>query len=95
MLQLLKRPSAFVPLAISGAFLAALLTAFAQGRLARAPDEGTGAHLFQIVMPLQLLITLFFAATWLPRNTKPALGVLALQSCAAIGVLAIVYFNRL
>lgn len=95
MLQLLKRPSAFVPLAISGAFLAALLTALAQGRLVPQPDEGTGAHLFQILMPVQLLIIVFFAATWLPRNTKPAVQVLALQICAAIGVLAIVYFNRL
>lgn len=95
MLQLLKRPSGFLPLAISGAFLVMLLTALAQGRLVRQPDEGAAAHLFQILMPAQLLIIVFFAVSWLPQRPKAALRVLGLQAGAALAVLAIVYVRHL
>jgi glucan phosphoethanolaminetransferase (alkaline phosphatase superfamily) len=95
MLDLLRRPSAFAPLLISLGFLATLLTKFFQGTLVRQPDEGTAAHLFQILMPLQILIVAFFAACWLPRRTKPALAILSLQVAAAVAVVAIVYFEHL
>jgi hypothetical protein len=95
MLSLLKRPSAFLPLAISGAFLIAFVIGIAEGRLVRQPDEGTGAHLFQILMPAQLLIIAFFAISWIPKKPKSALQVLVLQGCAALAVLAIVYFRHL
>jgi hypothetical protein len=95
MLALLKRPSAFLPLAISAGFLTAFLIMFVEGTLVRHPDEGTVAHLFQILMPAQLLIIVFFARSWLPKNPKPALQVLALQASAALGVLAVVYFRSL
>jgi hypothetical protein len=94
-LALLRRPSAFVPLAISGAFLIAFLIGIAEGRLVRQPDEDTGAHLFQILMPTQLLIIAFFAISWLPKKPKATLQVLALQVSAALAVLAIVYFRHL
>lgn len=95
MLALLKRPSAFLPLVISGAFLVAFSIGLAEGRLVRQPDEDTGAHLFQILMPTQLLIIAFFAFSWLPKKPKPTLQVLALQVSAALAVLAIVYFRHL
>ena len=95
MLELLKRPSAFVPLLISAAFLAVFLVGIAQGALVRQPDEDVGAHLFQILMPLQFLIIAFFAISWVPKHPKPALGVVALQAAAALAVLAIVYVRHL
>jgi len=95
MLALLRRPSAFLPLAISVAFLNAFLIGLVQGRLIRQPDENTGAHLFQILMPAQLLIIAFFAVSWLPKKPKPASQVLALQVSAALAVLAVVYFRHL
>ncbi len=61
MLALLKRPNAFVPLAISAAFLAALLGELLRGTLVLWPDEGALAHLFQILMPLQIPIIAWFA----------------------------------
>lgn len=94
-LSLLKRPNAFVPVAISGAFLIAFAIGIAEGRLVRQPDEGTAAHLFQILMPAQLLIIAFFAISWLPQKPKAALQVLALQAAAALTVLAIVYLRHL
>jgi hypothetical protein len=95
MLVLLKRPSGFLPLLISGAFLISFIFALAEGRLVPQPDEDTGAHLFQILMPAQLLIIAFFAISWLPKQPKPTLQVLALQVSAALAVLAVVYFRHL
>ncbi len=95
MLALLKRPSAFLPLAISAGFLTAFLIGILRGTLVPQPDEGTGAHLFQILMPAQLLIIAFFAISWLPKSPKPALQVLALQGSAALAVLAVVYLRHL
>jgi hypothetical protein len=95
MLALLRRPSAFVPLLISAGFLTAFAIGIVGGTLVRQPDEGTGAHLFQILMPLQVLIIVLFAATWLPKRPLPALRVLALQGCGLLAVLAIVYFRHL
>jgi hypothetical protein len=94
-MELFKRPSAFLPLAISGGFLAFFAVAYTQGTLVRQPDEGTGAHLFQLLMPVQLLIMLFFALTWVPKKPHAALPVLALQVAAALGVLAVVFVRHL
>lgn len=55
MLDLLKRPTAFLPLAISAGFLIVLLLGLAQGTLARQPDEDVAAHLFQILIPVQIV----------------------------------------
>jgi len=95
MFHLLKRPSAFLPLMISAGFLAVFLASFVQGTLVRERDEGTTAHLFQILMPAQLLIIIFFAISWLPNAPKPAARVLTLQTSAALAVLAVVYFRHL
>lgn len=95
MWDLLKRPIGFVPILISAGFLAVLLTGLTQGTLVRRPDEDTGAHLFQMLMPLQFLIMIIFAVSWLPRRTKAALEVLALQCGGAVAVLAIVYLRHL
>jgi hypothetical protein len=92
MTALLRRPSAFIPLLISGGFLVAFAIGIAQGTLVRQPDEGTGAHLFQILMPLQALVIAFFAITWIPKIPRPAGAVVALQCAAAFSVIAIVFF---
>lgn len=54
-------------------------------------DEGLEAHLFQLIMPLQALIILAFALTWLLKRPKAAVAVIGLQVAAAAAVLAIVY----
>jgi uncharacterized membrane protein YoaK (UPF0700 family) len=93
--DLLRRPTGVLPLVISGGFLAILLSGLAQGTLVRQPDEGTAAHLFQILMPLQVIVIGVFAASWLPRNPRSAIGVLALQTAAFLAVLAIVHARNL
>jgi hypothetical protein len=95
MLNLLKRPSGYLPLVISTGFLALFAVRMAQGSLVRQPDEDAAAHLFQLLMPLQFLIIIFFAISWLPKNTKAALQVLVLQCAAAVAVVAVIYFRHL
>lgn len=95
MFRLLKRPSAFLPLVISAWFLVVFAIGTVQGTLVRQPDEDIGAHVFQILMLLQFLIIAFFAVSWLPKNPKAALQVLAVQCIMAVAVLAVVYFRHL
>jgi hypothetical protein len=59
---------------------------------AREADEGTAAHLWQILMALQLPVIALFALLWLPASTRSALSVLALQALAGLAAMAPVYF---
>ncbi len=88
----LKKPSAWIPLAMSLAALAVVLTHVAIFGAAREADEGTAAHLWQLLMAGQLPIVAFFAIKWLPRIPKQALVVLTLQAGAGLAALAPVFF---
>jgi hypothetical protein len=88
---MLKQPSAFLPLAMSFVALAIVLAHIAFFGAAREADEGTAAHLFQLLMAAQAPIVAFFAIRWLPRDPGPALKVLALQLVAALAALAPVF----
>lgn len=90
--SLLKKPSACVPLAMSAAGLAIVLVHAARYGIVHDADEGTSAHLFQIIMVAQVPIVAFFAITWLPRSPKPALQILAMQAGAILAAFASVYF---
>ena len=92
---IIKKPSAFVPLAMSFISLAVMLGSIAIfGIPVRQADEGTGAHLFQIWLALEVLLIMFFAVTWLPQRPKQALLVLALQIVAVLAACApVFYFN--
>ena len=72
--------------------LAIVLIHVARFGPAREVDEGTSAHLWQILMAGQLPIIAFFALKWLPRTPKPALVILGLQMIAGIAALAPVYY---
>lgn len=92
---MLKKPSAFLPLALSFAALAIVLGHVVLFGAAREADEGTAAHLWQLLMAAQLPVMLFFAVRWLPRSPKQALPIMALQACSAVAALAPVYFLNL
>jgi hypothetical protein len=93
--SIMKKPSAFLPVAMSFTVLAVMLVHGAMTGFVPEADEGTAAHIFQILMPAQIPIIAFFAIKWLPQNPKQALMVLALQICAALAVLAPVVFLNL
>jgi len=89
---LMRQPSAFLPVAMSLAALAMVLGHVALFGAAREADEGTAAHVFQLLMLGQIPIVAFFAIQWLPRASKQALQVLAVQAGAALAALAPVFF---
>ena len=88
---MIKRPSAFVPIAMSLAALAIVLVHIIMSGAAREADEGTAAHLWQLLMAAQIPIIGFFAIRWLPQSPRSALPVVALQGVAALAALAPVY----
>ncbi len=91
----MKKPSAWIPLAMSFAALATVLGHVAMFGVAREADEGTAAHIWQILMAAQIPVVVFFAIKWLPRTPRQALLVLALQAGAALAALAPVFFLNL
>jgi len=91
-ISIMKKPSAFLPVSMSLAALAVVLGYVTMFGTARQEDEGTAAHLWQILMAGQAPVVAFFAIKWLPRAPRQALPVLALQAGAALAALAPVYF---
>ena len=91
----LKRPSALTPLAMSLAALILVLGHVAIFGAAREADEGTTAHLWQLLMAGQIPIIAFFAIRWLPQTPGPALLVLVLQAIAGLAAAAPVFLLQL
>ena len=83
-LELLKRPSACLPVAMSLGALVTVLAFLSAHGSAPQPDEGAAAHIWQLLMAGQVPIMLWFAAKWIPQSPKQALPILGLQIAAAI-----------
>ena len=94
-LSLIKRPAAWVPIAMSLAALALVLGHVAIYGAPREADEGTPAHLFHLLMAGQLPVEACFAVKWLPRAPRQALRVLGIQAAAGIAAFAPVYWFHL
>jgi len=91
----LKKPSAWVPIAMSLAALAVVLGYLAIYGAARPGDEGATAHTWQLLMAGQLPFIAYFALRWLPQVPRKAAPILLLQVVAAVAALAPVYLLRL
>jgi hypothetical protein len=63
--------------------------------VAREADEGTAAHLWQLLMAGQMPLLAFFAVKWLPRAPRQTLYVLGLQAGAALAAMAPVFYFKL
>jgi hypothetical protein len=92
---LMKRPSAFLPVALSFASLAMVLVHVLMFGAVREADEGTAAHTFQLLMAAQVPIVVFFTIKWSPQAPRSGLQVLALQVGAGLAALAPVFFFNL
>jgi hypothetical protein len=88
----MKQPSAIVPLAMSLTALGIVLGHAAIFGVVHEADEGTPAHLFQLLMAAQLPVVAFHAIKWLPRAPRQTLQVLGVQVAAALAALAAVFF---
>ncbi len=96
-LPLLKRPMAWLPIAMSLAALVELgvLAAAYRGAGPRDPDEGTAIHVFQGLIAGQAPIVLLFLGKWSTREPQQAALVLALQIAAAVAAVSPLFLLRL
>lgn len=85
---IMKQPSAFLPVAMSVAALATVLGHVAIYGVVQEADEGSAAHVFQLLLIAEVPIVAFFAIKWLPRAPREALQVLAVQAVAGLAALA-------
>jgi hypothetical protein len=79
----LRKPSAWIPVAMSIAALTAVLVQRAVHGPAPEPDEGAVAHLWQLLMVAQLPLIAWFAVKGLRRSPHRAWPVLVTQVAAA------------
>lgn len=91
----IKHPSAWIPIAMSLTVLASILIYMTlSGPLVREADEGTGAHLFQLWLVLEVLVIAFFALKWLPQRPKQAFFIIVTQIIAVLAAcFPVFYFN--
>jgi len=89
--SLMKTPSAWLPLLMSFAALLLIVGSVALNGVTQPPpeDEGTVAHIFQILMGSQIFVLTYFAARWLPLNPKQGLKIIAAQVFCAACVFAV------
>lgn len=83
----MRRPSALIPVAMSLAALATVLTHIAMFGSARQPDEGAAAHIWQLLMAGQAPVIAWFAIRWLPRSPRQTLEMLGIQAAAALAAM--------
>jgi len=91
----IKQPSAIIPIAVSLAALAMVLSHIALFGVVHEVDEGTAAHLFQLLIGFQISVIAFFAVKWPLRSTRQPLPVMALQTSVALAAPASVFFHKL
>jgi hypothetical protein len=95
MIATLRQPSAYLPVAMSLVALALVLGYVAIFGVAHEADEGAAAHIWQLLMVLQVPIIALFAIKYFPQQPRQALLVLALQIVAALAACAPVFFLKL
>ena len=86
--ELLKRPSAVLPVAVSVAAILTIVAHIARFGTAPQPDEGAAAHIWQLLMLSQVPLVAFFALRWVPRVPRQAFIVLAIQAVSIVAALA-------
>ena len=91
---LLKRPSAFIPIAMSVTALSIVFGYAVMYGVARQADEGAAAHMWQLLMAGQIPMIAFFAFKWFPVQPKQASLVFALQIGAALAAMFPVWWFR-
>ncbi len=91
----LRHPSAFLPITMSLLALSLVVFHIAMHGTAREADEGTVAHLWQLLMGLQIPIISFFAIRWVPVSPQSAIAVLALQFIAGLAAVVPVWYYHL
>jgi hypothetical protein len=89
---LIKKPSAFVSVAISFDVLHTLFSHFVKFGVVHQAVEVTAAQIFQIFMAGHVPIMAFFTIKWLPGIPRQPLQALALQAGPALAALAPAFY---
>ena len=90
------RASALVPIAMSLLALGVLVLALGTGfGVSHDGDEGTAAHLWQLLMAGQLPVICYFLLRWLPAAPHEGFVVLAAQLGAGLAAAAPVFLLHL
>jgi len=90
--SIFRRPSAFVPLAMSTVAACLVPEYLMRVGAVRQADEGTEAHIFQLLLIAQLPLIAYFAVTYLPKQPRQSVVVLTLQLLAGLAALSTVYY---
>jgi hypothetical protein len=90
-----RQPSALVPMAMALTALAVVMIHIALYGAAREADEGSTAHIWQLLMVAQLPALLVFGIRWLPKAPKQAVAVLAVLVAAILAAMAPVFIFHL
>jgi hypothetical protein len=80
---------------MSLAALAVVLLHIVRFGIAREPDEGAAAHLWQLLMLAQLPIIGYFAIRWRSQSAKEPAVVLAIQLAAIAAAATPVFLFKL
>jgi hypothetical protein len=93
-IALARRPSGFIPVLMSLTALAIVITSVATMGPVRPTDEGTAAHLFQLLIVGEVPVLMFFVVRWLPKDLRAALTILAIQAAAiGLAIFPVFYFG--
>ena len=92
--EMLRHPSGFLPLLMSLTALSVVLAYLVVNGPAPQSDEGTAAHIWQLLMAAQVPIVFYFAIKRLPQSPRQGVITLALQLGRAAAALLPVYLLR-
>ena len=87
----IKQQSVFLPLMMSFIALLMVLVHFAVYGLVVESDEGTAAHIFQLLMVVQIPFISFLAFGWLALAPRKTLLIIALQVSTALTAIVAVF----
>ena len=88
----LRNPTVFLPLAMSLLALGMVLVHFTIFGIVKETDEGTAAHIFQLLMVGQCPIVAFLAFRWLAIAPRQTFFFIVFQFVAALTAIIAVFF---
>ena len=93
-IELLRRPSGFLPVVMSVVALATIILYLLLHGSGPQADEVAAAHVWQFLMVCQVPVMIIFAVTWLPRSPRQAVTTLAIQlAAAAIAIAPVIWLQ--
>jgi hypothetical protein len=90
--SLLIQPTALIPLLMSFAALTLVISHALIFGIVHETDEGTLAHLFQLLMIAQLPIIVYFLIKWFQKNPKQTIIVIVMQAIMWLAAIAAVFW---